>query len=47
MKEKMISAGAELIDDIIKTPLNDQIMMFRDPWGEAIQFVKRAKPMLK
>jgi len=47
IKEKLIKAGAKLAEDIKRTAVGDQILMLRDPWGQPIQFVKRAKPMLK
>ena len=47
MKTKLLAAGAGVVDDITKTPSGDQVLMMRDPWGLAIQFVQRAKPMLK
>jgi uncharacterized glyoxalase superfamily protein PhnB len=47
IKAKLISAGATLVEDITKTPAGDLVLMLRDPWGEPIQFVKRAVPMLK
>lgn len=47
IKEKLLSAGAKLVEDISKTPTGDQVLMLRDPWGQSIQFVRRAEPMLK
>ena len=47
IKEKLIFAGAKLAEDIKKTASGDQVLMLRDPWGKAIQFVKRVKPMIK
>ncbi|WP_339716384.1 VOC family protein [Cyclobacterium amurskyense] len=45
-KERMQKAGAVLISD---DTLEDgtRLLMMRDPWGLAIQFCKRAHPMLK
>ncbi|MBD3630792.1 VOC family protein [Cyclobacterium sp.] len=45
-KKRLVAAGAELISD---DTLEDgtRLLMLRDPWGLAIQFCKRAKPMLK
>ncbi|WP_162340422.1 VOC family protein [Cyclobacterium salsum] len=45
-KKRMVAAGAELVSD---DTLEDgtRLLMLRDPWGLAIQFCKRAKPMLK
>ena len=46
-KEKLLAVGATVADDIKTTPAGDQIMILRDPWGLAIQFVDRADPMLR
>ncbi len=46
-KKKLIAGGAQLVEDITKTPGGDYVMMMRDPWGEPIQIVHRAEPMLK
>lgn len=45
-KQRLVDAGAELVSD---DTLEDgtRLLMLRDPWGLAIQFCKRAKPMLK
>ena len=43
----LLAAGAKLQTDIAKTASSDLVMMMRDPWGQPIQFVKRAAPMLK
>ena len=47
MKEKLIAAGATVAQDLFKTPGGDQVMVLRDPWGLAIQFVERVDPMFK
>jgi glyoxylase I family protein len=46
MRDSLVSAGATLVEDITVTPAGDQVLMLRDPWGLAIQFVKRISPML-
>jgi catechol 2,3-dioxygenase-like lactoylglutathione lyase family enzyme len=46
MRDSLIGAGAKLVEDITVTPIGDQVLMLRDPWGLAIQFVKRVAPML-
>lgn len=43
---KLAGAGATVHADFSVTPDGDEIAMLRDPWGFAIQLVKRAKPML-
>jgi glyoxylase I family protein len=46
VREKLITAGATPVGDISVTTSGDELAMLRDPWGVAIQFVKRAEPML-
>jgi glyoxylase I family protein len=46
LKDKLVKAGAKVFQDIMETPAKDRILMLRDPWGQPIQFVKRAKNML-
>lgn len=46
IREKLIAAGATPVGEVSITPSGDEIAMLRDPWGLAIQFVKRAEPML-
>ena len=45
-KDRLQKAGAKLVSD---DTLEDgtRLLMMRDPWGLAIQFCKRANPMLK
>ena len=47
IREKLITAGATPVGGVTITPSGDKLAMLRDPWGVAIQFVKRAKPMLR
>ncbi len=47
IREKLIAAGATAVGEVNITPAGDELAMLRDPWGVAIQFVKRAKPMLR
>ncbi len=47
VKENLIKAGAKLAEDVKTTQSGDKVMMLRDPWGQPIQFVTRAVPMLK
>jgi hypothetical protein len=46
-RDRLVKAGAHLADDLASTPAGDQIVMLRDPWGIAIQLVKRATPMIQ
>jgi catechol 2,3-dioxygenase-like lactoylglutathione lyase family enzyme len=43
---RLTAAGATIAEDVFTTDSGDVLAMLRDPWGVAIQFVKRAKPML-
>ena len=45
-QEQLVRAGATVADSLWKTASEDQVMTLRDPWGLAIQFVERVKPML-
>ena len=47
IREKLIAAGATPVGEVTVTSSGDELAMLRDPWGVAIQFVKRAKPMLQ
>ncbi|MBN1973773.1 MAG: VOC family protein [Sedimentisphaerales bacterium] len=44
--DKLIESGAKWDKELTKTDSGDEIATLRDPWGIAIQFVKRAKPMI-
>jgi glyoxylase I family protein len=43
--DRLIKAGAKMDKDVTVTASGDEIATIRDPWGIALQFVKRAKPM--
>ncbi len=47
VQEKLVAAGAALVEPVSTTSSGDRIAMLRDPWGVPIQFVKRAEPMLR
>ncbi|MHC4252591.1 MAG: VOC family protein [Planctomycetota bacterium] len=46
-RDRLVAAGATLVTDAPPepTPGADDLVMLRDPWGVAIQLVKRARPM--
>ncbi|MDP6524634.1 MAG: VOC family protein [Kiritimatiellia bacterium] len=44
--ERLLAAGATLFSGPEVVDHGDEIAILRDPWGLAIQFVKRAEPML-
>jgi len=45
-KNKLLRAGAQFVDEV-KPGNGTHLIMMRDPWGLAIQFCKRGKPMLR
>lgn len=44
--QRLKNAGATLVGEIDSRPTGDQLAMLRDPWGFAIQLVKRKLPMI-
>jgi len=45
-RDRLVAAGASVVEDLVTTAAGDQLIMLRDPWHVALQLVKRAKPML-
>jgi glyoxylase I family protein len=45
-RDRLVAAGAQVVDELTTTPAGDEIVMLRDPWGVALQLIKRAIPML-
>jgi catechol 2,3-dioxygenase-like lactoylglutathione lyase family enzyme len=45
-RDQLIAAGATADGEIATTPIGDQLAFLRDPWGYAIQLVKRTTPLL-
>jgi glyoxylase I family protein len=45
-RDRLVKAGARVIEDVSTTPAGDEIMMLRDPWSVPLQFVKRKEPMM-
>lgn len=45
-RERLVKAGAQVVEDLVITPGGDEIIMLRDPWGIPVQLVKRAQPMV-
>jgi catechol 2,3-dioxygenase-like lactoylglutathione lyase family enzyme len=46
-RARLIAAGATPVGDTIRNPAGDEVAMLRDPWGLAIQLIKRAQPMIR
>jgi glyoxylase I family protein len=44
--DRLVEAGAKWDKELTVTDSGDEVATLRDPWGLAIQFVKRAKPMI-
>lgn len=45
-RTRLLAAGATAVGEIVDTPAGDQLAMLRDPWGFAVQLVKRARVMV-
>lgn len=45
-RAKLMAAGAAPEGDVITNAAGDEVAMLRDPWGLAIQLIKRADPMI-
>jgi catechol 2,3-dioxygenase-like lactoylglutathione lyase family enzyme len=46
LRAKLLQAGATAEGEVSSNDDGDQLAMLRDPWGLAIQFLKRAKKMV-
>jgi len=44
--DRLLAAGASIAGDVAITPADDEMVFLRDPWGVALQLVKRAVPLL-
>ena len=42
---RLVAAGASVVNPYAATPSGDQMAMLRDPWGFAIQLLRRKEPM--
>ena len=45
-RARLIAAGATAVGEITMSPAGDEFAMLRDPWGLALQLVRRARPLL-
>lgn len=45
-RDRLVRAGAKVVEDLFTSSSGDQVVMLRDPWGLALQLVKRAESML-
>ena len=46
VRDKLLQAGAQAVGEVTQTDDGNQLAMLRDPWGVAIQLVKRKTPFL-
>ena len=44
---RLLAAGATAEGDVQRTESGDDVAILRDPWGLAIQFVRRLEPMIQ
>lgn len=44
-RQKLLDAGATVAGEIETTPVGDRIVFLRDPWGVALQLVRRREPL--
>lgn len=42
----LMAAGATPEGDVFRNPAGDEVAMLRDPWGLAVQLIRRADPMI-
>jgi len=45
-RARLLSAGATAVGDVIRNDQGDEVAMLRDPWGLAVQIVRRERAML-
>ena len=45
-RERLLAAGATPEGEIVRNDMGDTVAMLRDPWGLAVQLVRRASPMI-
>ena len=45
-RSRLIAAGATAVGDVMTNDQGDQVAMLRDPWGVAVQLVRRERAML-
>jgi catechol 2,3-dioxygenase-like lactoylglutathione lyase family enzyme len=44
-RDRLLTAGATAAGEITVTPSGDEMVFLRDPWGVALQLVRRAQPL--
>jgi hypothetical protein len=46
-RERLLAAGATSAGEVTVTPAGDEMTFLRDPWGVALQLIRRAKPLVE
>jgi glyoxylase I family protein len=46
VRTRLLAAGATAEGDVVRNPAGDEVAMLRDPWGLAVQLIRRADPMI-
>jgi len=44
-RDRLVQAGAAVVDPFSRTDIGDEMAMLRDPWGLPLQLMKRSRPM--
>jgi glyoxylase I family protein len=45
-RDRLVAAGATVVNDVNTTASGDKLIFLRDPWRVPFQFVQRAKPLI-
>jgi glyoxylase I family protein len=45
-RDRLLAAGASSASEVTTTAGGDEMVFLRDPWGVALQLVKRSRPLL-
>jgi catechol 2,3-dioxygenase-like lactoylglutathione lyase family enzyme len=46
-RQRVLAAGASAVGEVAPQPNGDDLAMLRDPWGVAVQLVKRGRPLVQ
>jgi glyoxylase I family protein len=46
-RQRLLAAGATAVGEITTIASGDELAMLRDPWGLAIQLVRRSRPLVE
>jgi catechol 2,3-dioxygenase-like lactoylglutathione lyase family enzyme len=46
-RRKLLEAGATPVGEVVTSETGDELAMVRDPWGLAVQIVKRARRLME